>query len=100
MSPLDHEDDTWRNPIPYLRSKEEALAFVQSIDTFLLDCDGVLWIGNELLSDTRVTLEWLRKLEKRLLFLTNNSTQSRDAYLRKFQQLGLVAHRVSQQHTT
>ncbi|KAL2919787.1 hypothetical protein HK105_200704 [Polyrhizophydium stewartii] len=74
-----------------IASPADALAFVARFDTFLLDCDGVIWLGNTLVPGVADTLAWLRSLGKRILFVTNNSTKSRADYLRKFTTLGLQA---------
>lgn len=58
---------------------------------FLFDCDGVLWQGDRLLPRTAETLEKLRSLGKQLVFVTNNSTKSRDAYAAKFARMGIPA---------
>lgn len=68
--------------------------WIDQMDTFVLDCDGVLWLGNTLLPRVTETLDRLRSLGKRLLFVTNNSTKSRTAYLQKFKSLGLQVHLV------
>ncbi|KAI9190431.1 hypothetical protein H9P43_001865 [Blastocladiella emersonii ATCC 22665] len=64
-------------------------AFVAQFDTFLLDMDGVLWQGDTLIPGVDEALARLRALGKRLLFVTNNSSKSRAAYVKKFAQLGL-----------
>ncbi|TPX58771.1 hypothetical protein SpCBS45565_g07917 [Spizellomyces sp. 'palustris'] len=94
-----------------LNSKEEIEAFIDSIDTFLLDCDGVIWSGNHVIDGVQEVLDLLRaKVHetsdnlnqlviitdgimkgKRLLFVTNNSTKSRAAYLKKFASLHINA---------
>eukprot|EP00026_Physarum_polycephalum_P013585 Phypoly_transcript_14002.p1 GENE.Phypoly_transcript_14002~~Phypoly_transcript_14002.p1 ORF type:complete len:300 (+),score=40.08 Phypoly_transcript_14002:101-1000(+) len=65
--------------------------FLDSFDTFLLDCDGVLWRGNHLIEGISETLDFLRKKGKKLIFVTNNSTQSREQFLKKILSLGLHA---------
>ncbi|KAF3922017.1 4-nitrophenylphosphatase [Dactylellina cionopaga] len=63
--------------------------YIDKFDTFLFDCDGVLWQGNVLLPKVVETLEMLRNKGKRLIFVTNNSTKSREAYSKKFEQFGI-----------
>ncbi|KAL6049145.1 p-nitrophenyl phosphatase [Balamuthia mandrillaris] len=55
-------------------------AFLKDYDTFLIDCDGVLWRGAVLLPNTKEVLSQLRQRGKRLIFVTNNSTKSREQY--------------------
>jgi ribonucleotide monophosphatase NagD (HAD superfamily) len=66
-------------------------SWINSMDTFIFDCDGVLWRGSQLIPGVQETLSKLRSLGKRILFVTNNSTKSRKAYLKKFMSLGLQA---------
>ena len=64
---------------------------LSDIDTLLLDCDGVLWHGTSLIPGISQTLDHLYHiLRKRLVFITNNSTKSRRAYVKKFHAFGLV----------
>ncbi|QLL32521.1 hypothetical protein HG536_0D00430 [Torulaspora globosa] len=70
-------------------SKAVAQEFLDSFDTFLFDCDGVLWLGTHLLPSIRETLELLNSLGKQLVFVTNNSTKSRAAYTKKFASFGI-----------
>ncbi|KAJ1971696.1 hypothetical protein H4R35_005112 [Dimargaris xerosporica] len=74
-----------------LHSDKDRAAFVDRFDTFLLDCDGVLWHDKFVIDGVTETLARLRHKGKRILFVTNNSTKSRDAYLKKFQSLGIAA---------
>lgn len=60
-------------------------------NVFILDCDGVVWRGDSLISKVSDTIEYLRSQGKRVFFVTNNSTKSRAGYLKKFSKLGLKA---------
>jgi len=71
--------------------KQNAQQFLDSFDNFLLDCDGVLWRGDHLIPGIAETLALLRKLGKKLVFVTNNSTQSREQFLKKILSLKLQA---------
>lgn len=54
-------------------------------DTFLVDCDGVLWHDNEPIEGAMETLSLLQnKLQKRVVFVTNSSVRSREQYCDKF----------------
>lgn len=64
-------------------------AFVARYDAFIIDCDGVLWAAGKELQDAVKTVRFLQKLDKKLIFVTNNSTKSRQECLQKFQDLGL-----------
>jgi phosphoglycolate phosphatase len=67
----------------------DALKLVDSVETFIFDCDGVIWKGDSLIEGVPETLDLLRALGKRLIFVTNNSTKSRAGYTGKFKSLGL-----------
>jgi 4-nitrophenyl phosphatase len=50
---------------------------------------GVIWVGNTLLPNVKETLSYLRSQNKRLIFVSNNSTKSRRTYAQKFNKLGI-----------
>ncbi|KAL3613955.1 Phosphoglycolate phosphatase 1A, chloroplastic [Castilleja foliolosa] len=62
---------------------------IDSTETFIFDCDGVIWKGDKLIDGVPETLDLLRSKGKRLVFVTNNSTKSRKQYRKKFETLGL-----------
>ncbi|CAH9051481.1 unnamed protein product [Cuscuta europaea] len=62
---------------------------IDCVETFIFDCDGVLWKGEKLIDGVPETLDMLRAKGKRLVFVTNNSTKSRKQYGEKFKALGL-----------
>ncbi|CAI0376572.1 unnamed protein product [Linum tenue] len=68
---------------------EDADALIDSVETFIFDCDGVIWKGDKLIDGVPETLDMLRSRGKRLVFVTNNSTKSRKQYGKKFETLGL-----------
>ena len=63
---------------------QDAEAFLKDIDVFIFDCDGVIWKGDSLIDKVPSVLELLRKLGKKIFFVTNNSTKSRKGYKGKF----------------
>ncbi|KAF7551602.1 hypothetical protein G7046_g7673 [Stylonectria norvegica] len=63
--------------------------FIDKFDVFLLDCDGVLWSGDHVFDGVPETIALLRSKGKRTIFVTNNSTKSRDEYLKKLTSLGI-----------
>lgn len=69
-----------------LQSPDE---LIDSVETFIFDCDGVIWKGDSLIDGVPQTLDMLRAKGKRLVFVTNNSTKSRKQYGKKFETLGL-----------
>ena len=49
---------------------EDATKWLENIDVFIFDCDGVIWKGDSLIPGVEKTLEMLRALKKRLFFVT------------------------------
>ena len=100
-----------------LSSVDDYKALIDQYDTWLFDCDGVLWEGTRVIKGATEFLAYLRKLGeclgslagprrslitqirqgKAVIFVTNNATQSRQMYKAKFDKLGVEAHVVSAQ---
>lgn len=59
--------------------------------TYLIDLDGVVYRGNELLPGAREFLQWLEDTHKKYLFLTNNSFATGTQILAKLARLGIMA---------
>ncbi|WPA96398.1 uncharacterized protein RHO25_001005 [Cercospora beticola] len=77
----------------YLTGDKAAIeSFIDKFDTFLFDCDGVLWSGDHLFPKVPETISLLRKKGKQLVFVTNNSTKSRADYKKKFDKVGIEAY--------
>jgi NagD protein len=55
--------------------------------------DGTIYLGNELIPGAIEFLHKIKELGKRYIFLTNNSSKNKDAYLEKLTGLGIDAHR-------
>ncbi|KAG0601223.1 hypothetical protein M758_11G094100 [Ceratodon purpureus] len=62
---------------------------IDSVETFIFDCDGVIWRGDTLIDGAAETLDMLRAKGKQLVFVTNNSTKSRKQCGKKFEALGV-----------
>jgi 4-nitrophenyl phosphatase len=58
-------------------------------DTILLDLDGVLWRGDRLLEGPIETVKRLDELGIEIIYLSNNSSKSRQSYIEKLAGLGL-----------
>ncbi len=56
---------------------------------FLLDMDGTLYLSDHLLPGARDFLDYAAQAGLPVLFLTNNSSKNRDAYVRKIAGMGL-----------
>ncbi|XP_045485286.1 glycerol-3-phosphate phosphatase isoform X1 [Pieris rapae] len=72
-------------------SKEQIQEFLNSFDTVLSDCDGVLWINNNAIPGSADVINYFRKLGKRVFYVTNNSTKVRADFALKAQELGFIA---------
>jgi phosphoglycolate phosphatase len=66
----------------------ELLDMIRKTAVFVFDCDGVVWRGHQAITGASSVIDRLKKLNKMVFFVTNNSTQSRVAYQHKFQKLG------------
>lgn len=65
--------------------------FFDKFDFILTDCDGVLWDGNSALPGSAETINALRKKGKKILYVTNNSTKTKEDYIKKCENLGFIA---------
>lgn len=66
--------------------KEEVL---KNIDCYLFDLDGTIYLGRKLIDGAYETIEFLRKIGKRVIFLTNNSSVSKNYYVKKINDMGI-----------
>ena len=71
-----------------LLTSEQIDIFLNSFDTVLTDCDGVLWTGPSVIDGSVEVIQAFRALGKKVIFVTNNGTKSRNDYLTKFTRLG------------
>ena len=58
---------------------------------FLLDMDGTIYLDNDLFDGTLDFLDAVKKKGGKYLFVTNNSSKSVDAYVKKLEKLGIPA---------
>ncbi len=61
----------------------------RQFDAYIFDLDGTVYLGNALQPTAGETIAALRESGKRTLFLSNNPTQTREAYAKKLTRLGL-----------
>lgn len=59
------------------------------IKGIILDMDGVLWRGNELLPGMHELFQWIREHQLSYALATNNSSRTPDDYVVKLQQAGV-----------
>lgn len=58
---------------------------------FLLDMDGTIYLGDELIEGAKEFLEKVKEEHKNYLFLTNNSSKNKKSYVEKLGKLGIIA---------
>ncbi|MEW9123921.1 MAG: HAD-IIA family hydrolase [Thermotaleaceae bacterium] len=58
---------------------------------YLLDMDGTIYLGDELIDGSKKFLETIKKKGKRYIFLTNNSSKNKEIYVEKLNKLGIQA---------
>ncbi|KAK0189608.1 HAD-like domain-containing protein [Armillaria mellea] len=75
-----------------LSSSEQYVSLIDNYDTWMFDCDGVLWHDDQLIDGALNVLHLLRHRKKTIVFVTNNATKSRRDYKTKFDRLGVEAH--------
>ncbi len=62
---------------------------LRPIRCFLLDMDGTFYLGDRLIDGSLDFLEALRRTGRTARFLTNNSSRSASAYVRKLERMGV-----------
>lgn len=62
---------------------------LDSIECFLLDLDGTLYLGEKLLPGAVDFINFLQNTGRRFLILTNNSSKDRTAYQQKLDRMGI-----------
>ena len=58
-------------------------------DGFILDLDGTVYLGNELIPGALETIEYLKANNKKVLYLTNKPLETREQYANKLTELGI-----------
>ncbi|XP_042215564.1 glycerol-3-phosphate phosphatase-like [Homarus americanus] len=76
---------------PQLVERSHVKEFLDSFDIVLTDCDGVLWCANAPIGKANEALNQLRALGKKIFYVTNNSSKSREEYAQKCKKLGFIA---------
>jgi HAD superfamily hydrolase (TIGR01450 family) len=56
---------------------------------FFIDLDGTVYLGDKPINGAKKFIEKLRKLNKLIYFLSNNSSKSKDDYVRKMNKMGI-----------
>lgn len=61
---------------------------LESVDSVLFDCDGVIWRGDQAIPGAPQVINLLKEHGKKVFFVTNNSTKTRKMYADKMSSLG------------
>lgn len=77
-----------------LASSEDYEELLDKYDTWLFDCDGVLWSGDDVIAGAKETIDLLYSRGKTVVYVTNNASKSRKSYKGKFDKLGFQASEV------
>uniref|UniRef100_A0A4W5K6L1 Glycerol-3-phosphate phosphatase n=1 Tax=Hucho hucho TaxID=62062 RepID=A0A4W5K6L1_9TELE len=64
---------------------------LDSVDSVLFDCDGVIWRGDQAIPGAPDVINLLKKNGKNVFFVTNNSTKTRKMYADKLALMGFNA---------
>lgn len=72
---------------------EAALARLRACEAFLIDMDGTLYVGEQLVAGAAELVAGLRRDGRRYLFLTNNSSRPGEDYRHRLASLGIAARR-------
>ncbi|KAK4046186.1 hypothetical protein OIV83_006261 [Microbotryomycetes sp. JL201] len=72
-----------------LSSVDDYRQLLDQYDNFLFDLDGVVWEGDHVIPGAPEALQYLRSAGKRLFFVTNNATKSRESNKAKFDKMGI-----------
>jgi glycerol-1-phosphatase len=67
------------------------MALADQFDGFLIDLDGVVWIGRELVPGAVETVQSLLDSGKEIVFVTNNSVRRPEAYAEQLRKSGIDA---------
>lgn len=66
-----------------------AVALADAFDGFLIDLDGVVWIGREMVPGATETLDRLISEGKEIVFVTNNSVKQPSEYAARLRDAGI-----------
>jgi HAD superfamily hydrolase (TIGR01450 family) len=65
------------------------MALADRFDGFLIDLDGVVWEGRELVAGSVEALQTLIEAGKKVVFVTNNSVRQPAAYAQRLREIGI-----------
>ena len=65
-------------------NKDRINSIIDETETFIFDCDGVLWYGNKSIEGAVKFVNELKRREKNVYFVTNNNTKTNKLVTRKY----------------
>uniref|UniRef100_A0A1B6D7H2 Phosphoglycolate phosphatase n=1 Tax=Clastoptera arizonana TaxID=38151 RepID=A0A1B6D7H2_9HEMI len=68
-------------------------AFMECFDHIVTDCDCVLWLENNPIPGSSDVIKKFKEMGKKIYYLTNNSTKTREEYVMKCISLGFPARK-------
>ncbi|NLJ79778.1 MAG: HAD-IIA family hydrolase [Firmicutes bacterium] len=63
---------------------------LEAIETYLLDMDGTFYLGDQLYPWSLPFVETMRRLDKKFIFVTNNSSRNGNFYVQKLEKMGVT----------
>lgn len=64
-------------------TRAQIKSWIDSFEVILTDCDGVLWLYNNIIKDSNAVINKFLEHGKKVYFITNNSTKTRDELVLK-----------------
>ena len=71
----------------------------ESYDTFLFDCDGVIWLANEEIGHAFRAIEFLEAAGKQVFFVTNTASKTPAECVAKMKSMGYSGAKLSHVYT-
>lgn len=66
--------------------------YINDFEAYCFDLDGTIYLGNEILPGAKETLEMLRMNDKKVMFITNSPTRTREECREKLEEFGIVVN--------
>ncbi|NHI92773.1 MAG: HAD-IIA family hydrolase [Candidatus Lokiarchaeota archaeon] len=67
------------------------MKIIEKYDLFIFDLDGVIYTGEKLINKANLIIEELKSRNKKIYYLTNNSTKSRENFKNKLNKLEIFS---------
>eukprot|EP00112_Aurelia_sp_Birch-Aquarium-sp1_P016746 Seg382.9 transcript_id=Seg382.9/GoldUCD/mRNA.D3Y31 product="Glycerol-3-phosphate phosphatase" protein_id=Seg382.9/GoldUCD/D3Y31 len=72
-------------------TKSSGRQLIDSVTSVIFDCDGVIWHPTGVIDGAAALVDILKKMGKKVIFVTNNNTKSQKQLHEKFRRLGIGA---------